>query len=63
MIYHDISVSFMPPEAGLDLFEGDIVYDEVRDDILLIPAISAVCDRIEQRPVSVTEIGEKFYNW
>lgn len=63
MIYHDISVFFMPPEAGLDLFEGDIVYDEVRDDILLIPAISAVCDRIEQRPVSVTAFGEKFYNW
>ncbi len=37
-----ISVFFMFSEAGLDLFEGDIVYDEVRGYILLIP-IKSIC--------------------
>lgn len=35
LIYHGICVFFMFSEAGLDLFKGDIVYDEVRDDTLL----------------------------
>lgn len=42
MIYHAISDFFMFSEAGLDLFEGDIVYDEVRDDILL-RSIKSIC--------------------